>query len=396
MYSISLNFQKSSYNSSMKLNLSERAKENIKVYSLSGVIVVLFFFLLRYSSSIFGVFSGLFRALMPFIFGIAITFILLPLRNIIEKKWLKNTNWKDKTKRRVSVFLSIVFLLGVIVLFLVLLIPQLVSSVQTLIGSMDGYLRTLEKFLSGFNQSGQYNGLLENLFTAFESTIRSWTAQLTNFIPKIVNYSVSVVSSIFNFFIGLIVASYFMLDQERFVEQVKRVINILFSEKTKKRLYHVVHLTNRMFNNFIFGKAIDSFIIGIICWVVTSIMRIPYAPLVSFVVGITNMIPVFGPFIGAIPSIFIILFISPLKALEFAIFIIILQQVDGNLLGPYILGDSMGLPAIWIMFAILVGGSLFGIAGMFLGVPVFSVIYYLIREWIVGHSKTYRPIVNKE
>ena len=135
-----------------------------------------------------------------------------------------------------------------------------------------------------------------------------------------------------------------------------------------------------MFNSFVYGKALDSLIIGIICAICTGLMKMPYAVLISFVIGITNMIPVFGPFIGAIPCIFILLIISPYKALEFSIFVLILQQIDGNIIGPRILGDSLGLPALWIMFAIIIGGATFGIVGMFLGVPIFSVIYYLVSN----------------
>ena len=139
-----------------------------------------------------------------------------------------------------------------------------------------------------------------------------------------------------------------------------------------------------MFNSFIFGKALDSLIIGIITWFCMYLMKMPYTPLIAVVVGVTNMIPVFGPFLGAVPCIIILVIIDPIKALEFAIFILILQQIDGNIIGPRILGDSMGLPTLWIMFAIIVGGALFGVVGMFLGVPLFSVIYVLIRDWIYG------------
>jgi predicted PurR-regulated permease PerM len=137
-----------------------------------------------------------------------------------------------------------------------------------------------------------------------------------------------------------------------------------------------------MLDSFIFGKALDSLIIGVTCGLCCGLMKIPYTPLIAFVIGITNMIPIFGPFIGAVPCVFILLIISPTKALEFIIFILILQQVDGNILGPYILGDSLGLPPVWVMFAIIVGGALWGVLGMFLGVPLFSVIYVLIKELI--------------
>ena len=155
----------------------------------------------------------------------------------------------------------------------------------------------------------------------------------------------------------------------------------IMDKDTAMHFEYVNRLTSKMFNSFIFGKALDSLVIGIVCYICMVVMNMPYAPLIGVVVGVTNMIPVFGPFLGAIPCAIILLLIDPIKAIEFVIFILILQQVDGNIIGPYILGDSMGLPTLWIMFAILIGGALFGVAGMFLGVPVFSVIYVLVREW---------------
>ena len=151
-----------------------------------------------------------------------------------------------------------------------------------------------------------------------------------------------------------------------------------------------MRLTAQMLDSFIFGKALDSLIIGITAAVCCSLMKIPYTPLIAFIVGLTNMIPVFGPFIGAVPCAFILLIISPTKALEFIIFVLILQQIDGNILGPYILGDSMGLPPVWIMFAIIIGGALWGVIGMFLGVPIFSVIYVLAKDLIERRLKERR------
>jgi predicted PurR-regulated permease PerM len=145
---------------------------------------------------------------------------------------------------------------------------------------------------------------------------------------------------------------------------------------------YVLNLTGRMFNRFIFGKALDSLIIGILCYVIVSLMGLPYTALIAVVIGFTNMIPVFGPFLGAIPCIFILFIINPLQALEFTVFILILQQIDGNIIGPYILGDSLGLPNVWVIFAIIAGGALFGIPGMFIGVPIFAVIYILLRGFI--------------
>ena len=364
----------------MKYKLSEQAKENIRVYTIAGILIATFCFLFMNGSPVFSFLKRVVKILTPFFIGFAIAFILMPLRNIIETRWLGGLSWKKKTKRTIAVISCIIIFLLLITVTLLMLIPQLISSVQTLVGNMDVYLRTLEDFVNRFQSNEEYSQVIDNILQSLFTQISTWMQQLSSLLPKVLNYSVSLISSVFNFFMGLIVSVYILLDEETFRSQIRKAIKALFSEKTSKRIFYVAELTGKMFNSFIFGKALDSLIIGIICWFVTSIMKIPYSPLISFIIGITNMIPVFGPFIGAIPSAFILLVINPMAALEFVIFIIILQQIDGNIIGPYILGDSMGLPAFWIMFAIILGGGLFGVIGMFLGVPLFAVIFTIGKE----------------
>lgn len=364
----------------MKYKLSEQAKENIRVYTIAGILIATFCFLFLNGSPVFSFLKRVVKILTPFFIGFAIAFILMPLCNIIETRWLGGLSWKKKTKRTIAVISCIIIFLLLITVTLLMLIPQLISSVQTLVGNMDVYLRTLEDFVNRFQSNEEYSQVIDNILQSLFTQISNWVQQLSSLLPKVLNYSVSFISSVFNFFVGLIVSVYILLDEETFRSQIRKAIKALFSEKTSKRIFYVAELTGKMFNSFIFGKALDSLIIGIICWFVTSIMNIPYSPLISFIIGITNMIPVFGPFIGAIPSAFILLVINPMAALEFVIFIIILQQIDGNIIGPYILGDSMGLPAFWIMFAIILGGGLFGVIGMFLGVPLFAVIFTIGKE----------------
>lgn len=364
----------------MKYKLSEQAKENIRVYTIAGILIATFCFLFMNGSPVFSFLKRVVKILTPFFIGFAIAFILMPLRNIIETRWLGGLSWKKKTKRTIAVISCIIIFLLLITVTLLMLIPQLISSVQTLVGNMDVYLRTLEDFVNRFQSNEEYSQVIDNILQSLFTQISTWMQQLSSLLPKVLNYSVSLISSVFNFFMGLIVSVYILLDEETFRSQIRKATKALFSEKTSKRIFYVAELTGKMFNSFIFGKALDSLIIGIICWFVTSIMKIPYSPLISFIIGITNMIPVFGPFIGAIPSAFILLVINPMAALEFVIFIIILQQIDGNIIGPYILGDSMGLPAFWIMFAIILGGGLFGVIGMFLGVPLFAVIFTIGKE----------------
>lgn len=364
----------------MKINLNNETKDRIKAYTISGIIIVFVGFLFKNFSYISNFFNGFIDSLSPFILGFAIAFILIPLRKFIENRCLVTTKLKPRTKRTIAVTLTMIVFALVIASFFIVLIPQLISSIKTLIDSFDGYMKTFSELTQNIYIQPEYEEIFNMVWESLKNIITSFISNEADLIAQVVTYSVSFVSSIFNVFVALIITIYLLLDQERFMNQLKKVIRAIFSKKHADSLFYVGRLTSKMFNNFIFGKALDSLIIGLICWVGTTLLKMPYAALISFVVGLTNMIPVFGPFIGAIPCIFILLFISPIKAVEFAIFILALQQVDGNIIGPYILGDSMGLPALWIMFAIIIGGGLFGVIGMFLGVPLFSVIYVLIRD----------------
>lgn len=366
----------------MKINWKEEMKDNVLTYTASGAIILLIWFFFQRWDSVASFLGKLWSTLSPFIWGFAIAFILVPIRRTAEEKWLKNTKLKPKTKRRAAVAIAFVIFAAVLVLFFSILTPQIISSAKTLVDSMDSYLKTAEDWANGLNANSQYGALFDSIMNSVLNAVKKAVDGSSGLIATLLSYSVSVVKGIGNFFIGMIIAIYLLADQERWKRQLKQVTYSIWSKDHADYLAYVGRLTIRMLNSFIFGKALDSLIIGIACGIVCGIMQMPYTPLIAFVVGLTNMIPVFGPFLGAIPCIFILLIISPYKAVEFGIFILILQQIDGNILGPRILGDSVGLPALWVMFAIILGGSLFGVLGMFLGVPLFSVIYVLVRDHV--------------
>ena len=193
---------------------------------------------------------------------------------------------------------------------------------------------------------------------------------------------VDAVASMFSFLIGIIAAAYMLYDEEKFKRTFKKLFYGIFPKKFADWLMYLYSLNKIAFNGFVFGKIIDSAIIGVMCYVGALLLKLPYPVLIAVVVGVTNVIPFFGPFIGAIPCLIILVVIDPWAALKFLIFIFALQQFDGNILGPKILGGSLGLPTLWIMFAIIVGGALFGVPGMVISVPIFSVLYILVRDWI--------------
>ncbi|WP_314776978.1 AI-2E family transporter [uncultured Solobacterium sp.] len=363
--------------------LKEETIENIKVFSISGILVVAFYTLINNVEPLFGVLQAIFVALSPFIYGIGIAFLLNPLRKIIEYSWLGKTKLKPRTKKIIASFGAL--FIGIIMLFVFfsILIPQMISSIQTFLSSFEGYVDSARNFFESNNFFS--DDLLKTLNPVIDkgvSMLGDWVSNLASSLNAILMYSVIFAKSVMNFLIGMIIALYILLDEVNLKRQMKKVLYALLPEKTTKGILRTTRLTINTFNSFVAGKAVDSLIIGILCYIILSFMKMPYTPLISVVVGVTNMIPVFGPFLGGVPSILILLLVDPFKALEFSIFILILQQVDGNIIGPRILGGAVGLPTLYVMFAIIIGGALFGIVGMFIGVPVFSVIFVLVSEFI--------------
>lgn len=363
--------------------LKEETIENIKVFSISGILVVAFYTLINNVEPLFGVLQAIFVALSPFIYGIGIAFLLNPLRKIIEYSWLGKTKLKPRTKKIIASFGAL--FIGIIMLFVFfsILIPQMISSIQTFLSSFEGYVDSARNFFESNNFFS--DDLLKTLNPVIDkgvSMLGDWVSNLASSLNAILMYSVIFAKSVMNFLIGMIIALYILLDEVNLKRQMKKVLYALLPEKTTKGILRTTRLTINTFNSFVAGKAVDSLIIGILCYIILSFMKMPYTPLISVVGGVTNMIPVFGPFLGAVPSILILLLVDPFKALEFSIFILILQQVDGNIIGPRILGGAVGLPTLYVMFAIIIGGALFGIVGMFIGVPVFSVIFVLVSEFI--------------
>ena len=363
--------------------LKEETIENIKVFSISGILVVAFYTLINNVEPLFGVLQAIFVALSPFIYGIGIAFLLNPLRKIIEYSWLGKTKLKPRTKKIIASFGAL--FIGIIMLFVFfsILIPQMISSIQTFLSSFEGYVDSARNFFESNNFFS--DDLLKTLNPVIDkgvSMLGDWVSNLASSLNAILMYSVIFAKGVMDFLIGMIIALYILLDEPNLKRQIKKVLYALLPEKMTKGILRTTRLTINTFNSFVAGKAVDSLIIGILCYIILSFMKMPYTPLISVVVGVTNMIPVFGPFLGAIPSILILLLVDPFKALEFSIFILILQQVDGNIIGPRILGGAVGLPTLYVMFAIIIGGALFGIVGMFIGVPVFSVIFVLVSEFI--------------
>lgn len=343
-------------------------------------------------SSIFSSVGYFLNILKPVIYGIVIAYLLTPIVNFLEKKLLYKLYDKlsfdlsDKLKkfsRGFSVFIALALLLLMIYGLLYMLIPQLIDSISTFVISAPSYLDNFQDFVLDIMKN---NPTLEEYFVTASEYFVDF---LNDLLPQVKVFLSQLSSGIFDFFvviknvvIGFIISIYIMNSKEVFTGQAKKLIYALFKPRRANFYIESCRFVHKKFIGFILGKIIDSIIIGIICYIVTSIMKTPYNVLISVIIGVTNVIPFFGPYIGAVPSAFLILLVNPIQAIYFVIFIIILQTFDGNILGPRILSESTDLSSFWIIFAILLMGGLFGIIGMFIGVPLFAVIYAAIAGYI--------------
>ena len=336
----------------------------------------------------------IFNLLKPFVYGFGIAYILNPVLKKVEGRVLRPAMGKwagDKAIRGISILVTYLLATGVLTLFFMIVAPQLVSSITGLvyklsryINSADVWLPTLLNYFPEFDLPSTISVYLQEYAkTIAEAAYRI----LTQSFPWLLNLSTRFASVLLSVVVGVIVSIYMLIDKERFCAGLKRGWYALLPKKSADWLLELGSDANKVFGGFISGKLLDSLIIGILCFIGTSLLGMPNVMLVSVIVGVTNVIPYFGPFIGAIPSFFIILIDDPIKALWFLVFIFILQQFDGNILGPKILGDSTGLSAFWVVFAIMLFGGLYGFIGMFLGVPVFSVIYMLFNRFLTSRLK---------
>ena len=358
---------------------------------LSAIVIILFFFAILRMDGIIKALGIMTEILTPFIYGLVMAYLLCPAYNLAVRQCSK-VKWprirgKDKTttisKGIASVF-TVLIILGIVFGFLWMIIPQLIDSIVNIAKTLPSSIeRLLEWIQVKFNQIPQITGPMEQWLGDVTTRFTAWVEEIL--IPEYESVLTGISDGLFgvlnvikNFFIGIVICVFFINRKEVFAAQSKKLVLAVLKEESADMFLKGSAFTNKTFSGFITGKIIDSAIIGVICFIFMSIFGWPYAALISIIIGVTNIIPFFGPFIGAIPSALLLLMEDPKICLYFVIFILILQQVDGNIIGPKILGDSTGLPSFWVLFAILVGGGLFGFVGMVVGIPIFAVIYAYI------------------
>ena len=363
------------------------------------VCAVLVFFDTFYQNGVLQRFlSKLASILAPVLYGAAIAYLLTPVMSWLEKAiragWKRLFPKKELKPRSGGLRLVSILLTEAVVIFLLyllmsVLIPQLVDSVTTLINNAEAYYRKVYTWANGLLDSENeiavwLAGLITERYTdgmAFlTDKVLPWAQKavvpLTNGIWSGIRGAVGFA---FDLIVGIIVSIYLMGMKEKSLARCCKAVYAMLPEQKADAVMRGTRTVDHIFSGFVRGKLLDSLIIGILCFIGCSLMNMPYTPLVSVVVGVTNVIPFFGPFLGAVPSAFLILLVSPKQCLIFVIFIVVLQQFDGNILGPKILGDATGISSFWVIVAILVGGGFGGVLGMFLGVPVFACVQELVK-----------------
>ena len=366
----------------------------ISIYALSVIILsALAIYLIWHFNIISGHISNFLSIASDFIIAFFIAYFINPIVKLIYKylfvKIIKIKN--ERIGKILSILLAYLLIISIIVVLMIYVVPQVIISISDFTVKLSDSVPTI------YNKIHQWFTVFENRFPLFdwesiESQIKNAMPQfikittdfVTYLLSKVINISISFISAIISLLISIVVSTYMIMDRHLMVKNACRVAYAIFPKDKTISICNTVRDCNKIFYNFVIGKALDSLIIGIISFIAMSIFRLEYALLISLIIGITNMIPYFGPFIGAIPGAIMLLIVNPLHCFIFIVLIIIIQQFDGLYLGPKILGDSVGLKPLWIIFGITIGGAYGGIFGMFIGVPLIAIVAYLINKFITA------------
>lgn len=363
--------------------------------ALAGAI--LFYYILFHRSNFMGGIDKFITIAMPIIDGFVLAYLFTPILNMVEKKAINpvckkaGLSMTPKVKRRVragAILATLAIVILIVYELFALILPEVVRSVQSIIFQFPTYVNNLSNWAllllkDNPDLEDTVNALINQYSTKMMGYVNTNLLPHFNEILKTVSLSViGVFKALWNLVIGLIISVYLLSSKEKFAGQAKKIVYAVFDRKAGNELISNFRFIHSTFIGFIGGKIIDSIIIGIICFICTSIIGTPYSILVSVIIGVTNIIPFFGPWIGGIPSALLVLMVDPKQALYFAILIIVIQQFDGNILGPKILGDSTGLSSFWVIFSITIFGGLFGVLGMIVGVPIFAVFYAGVKSLV--------------
>ncbi len=374
------------------MKIKWNAKYNtISVYTVLTFAACLIVYTVIFNFTVLGdAIKSLFTVLAPIVWGLVIAYILNPIMMWIELRIRGITERKKplpKLTRTISLLVTMILFLATAAALCSIILPQVIDSIMGIFNNIGAYINNFEKWIDGVLERYPklltiVNDQIQNIEDALMEFVNNIVPKIGDIMLKLTDSTMSLIVSIKDVLIGMIVAVYLLFDKEHFQAQLKKIVNAILPKRAARGFMRVCAQTNASISGFMSGKIIDSIIIGMLCFICMSIMKLDFAVLISVIVTVTNVIPFFGPFIGAIPSAILLLVSTPKQVIPFLILIFIIQQLDGNVIGPKILGQSIGISSFWVLFSILVGGGLFGFAGMILGVPIFAVIYSLINEYI--------------
>ncbi len=350
-----------------------------------GVSALALYLCISFLPGIGGLALKILGAASPIIIGCAIAFVLNILMTFYERHIFKNPKKKfvAKIKRPLSILISFLTLAAIIAVVLWLILPQLISAIEMLVLQVPTALQNLVAWFDQTNIfSEEFTAILSGI--DFKSQIEKIISAVTGGVGDALNVAVKVVTSVFSgivtAFFSIIFSIYILFSKEKLSEQFKRSMRIYLKETLYEKIKYILKIANDCFHNYIAGQCIEALILGVLCMIGMFILRLPYAPMISALIAFTALIPIAGAYIGALVGAFLILMVSPIKALVFLIFIIVLQQFEGNVIYPKVVGSRMGLPAIWVLAAVTIGGGIYGVLGMLLGVPIAATIYYIVQQ----------------
>lgn len=370
----------------------ELNKKNIKRILLLMACAILLYWGLNNLSVLGGLLRSILSLFSPLLIGVGIAYVMNLLLMAIERLWDKALKkapelWRVKLKRPICLTLAFLLFLGIIFAIIFILIPRLEEAGTSLVANVPTYITQIQGWWDNLTAFAADHGItLPELSMNVEDATKFITKLLTSNGDSVVNTTINITTSILgalvNVLLALVFSVYMLAQKEKLLAQSKRLLLAALPQKAGERTMHILKLTNGAFSSFVTGQVTEAFILGTLCCLGMLILRLPYALPVSVIISFTSLIPIFGAWIGAATGAFLIVFVSPVKALTFLIFLLILQQVEGNLIYPKVVGKSVGLPGLWVLAAVTIGGGAFGVLGMLLGVPVCSVIYALVQDYL--------------
>ena len=360
-------------------------KTELKKWIILILVAIIGYWIINNFSTLGNIFNNAFSIIFPFVLGACLAFIVNIPMAFFEKKFLKNKK-KNKTRNKkliriISIIFAIVVILMVFILIIRLIVPELVNIVNLLVDNIPYYIEEITKLIeNNANNFSDLNSAIQNMNIDKESVSNEIISQIPKILTSSMSFISSIISGIATFFIAIVFAVYILIDKEKLKEQVRKIVYAYLSKEKADKIVNIGNIASSTFKRFFTVQCLEATILGTLCLIGMLILSIPYALQIGILIGVTALIPIVGAFIGVIIGSVLILSVEPIKVIIFIVFVLILQQVEGNLIYPRVVGSSIGLPGMWVLVAVTVGGSIGGILGMLIGVPIATIIYTLLKN----------------